>query len=125
MEPEAMSAATREALLYAAKCESTADRARYLEIENSALRAQLRALQEKATSEKVFAVHAENAGLRKALESLRADMDLAKDLGAKADAVREECAKAAEARGYESSRRNCGEAQADVRRRLRAVRRMA
>jgi hypothetical protein len=98
MEPQAMSSAavTREAI----RREFAVDRARYLEIENSALRAQLRALQDKATSEdKVFAVLAENAGLRKALESLRADVDLAKDLGAKADAVREECARIAEARG--------------------------
>lgn len=97
-----MSAATQSALLYAAKRESVDDRVRYLEIENSALRAQLRALQEKATSDRVFAVNAENAGLRKALESLRADMDLAKDLGAKADAVREDCARKAEARGYKA-----------------------
>jgi hypothetical protein len=97
MEPQAMSSAavTREAI----RREFAVDRARYLEIENSALRAQLRALQEKAQVDKVFAVMAENAGLRKALESLRADVDLAKDLGAKADAVREECARIAEARG--------------------------
>jgi hypothetical protein len=97
MEPEAMS--TREAIVYADKLLASQDRSRYLEIENSALRAQFKALQEKATSERVFAVMAENAGLRKALESLRADVDLAKDLGAKADAVREECARIAEARG--------------------------
>jgi hypothetical protein len=40
-----------------------------------------------------FRLEAENAGLRASIKALRRDEDLAKDLAAKAEAVRAECAK--------------------------------
>lgn len=40
-----------------------------------------------------FRAEAENAGLRAAVKALTRDHDLAKDLAAKAEAVRAECAK--------------------------------
>lgn len=83
--------ATREALLYASNPEA---RVRLLEIENSALRMQLRQLAITPTGRRVLALIAENAGLRRAVEALQHDEELAKDLAAKADAVRAECARA-------------------------------